>query len=228
MDFEIKTKELENNYLKDRKGKKEFRHTTNKNFKLLPFVTKDSKIRGEKNSVKKDLTAFQGIASECYRMIHNQEKPDKKLLYKEEIIDKVLTKSQVKAEDKPQIETILNKVAFDTQGNLFIFDERIFSYINFQKPTGILENISLFFYTIFFDEKLKSKASKKTSQKSVSNIYYQLILSSLPEVKSNKNNHKGFDIYQNFVPEITEMFRQDLAFMLEDKSFFIAYSCFAH
>lgn len=221
MGFTINDNALENNYLKTKKGKTEFNHITNRNFKLLPFVTNDGKIKSDKVNVRKDLATFKGIAGECYRLINYQKKLSTDALSGEKLIEQILEKAQVT--NQPQIKSIIKKITFDENDNLFVFDEKIFSYIDFHTPTRTLENITLFFYTIFFDDKLRQEVELNEGQQGENNIYYELILNSLPKFKNDIKHRKDFGLYQNFAPQVVKMFRQDLSLMLGDKSFFIAY-----
>ena len=226
MGFIFNKKAFEKNYLQDEKDKSgtivtKFQHNTNKRFKLLPFITNDGKIKGGQKNVRKDLITFKGIAGECYRLIRCIDKLSSNDLEKEKIIQKIIEKAGARA--IPEIKDIIAKITFDDEQNLFVFDEKILAYIDFHQPTAILKNISSLLYTVFFNNDLRELIEIKQTSVNNQNIYHALVLESLPKLNVNTKSRKDFGLYENFASEIVDIFREDLAFMIPHKSFFIDY-----
>ncbi|MFD1292608.1 DNA phosphorothioation-dependent restriction protein DptG [Lutibacter holmesii] len=184
-----------------------FSHVTGSKLKFLPFSTKYNK------GCKSDFSVFQGVVGECFR-ISNDKQFNKELIkdkensfktkLKKHILEEVLKK--VDTEQPEDFKEVIINLFFEEDGDLIKFNKKMLSYMHFIKEHAILKETSKFFYDIFLNTKILNNKDLVKSEND--NLFYKLIIESLPELE-DKPKVKTSLKYTNVFDEITELFLSD-------------------
>lgn len=188
-----------------RAGKFRLQHNTGKKIKVLPYKTKKPD--------SDDLTQFSGIAGAFSRLLFNLKgKDDFKI---KEIVDKILLKVHFDQEtDRSWFRNIVEEL-FLHDSEVEIFHPLLFNYLPLRSPHQ--SQIARFLCDVLVDPTTK-KAVKATCSVETENVILRLMLESLPDLDPIESTDAE---YVSFLPFISDLFNQDLLFMIEDTSFFV-------
>lgn len=207
---------LEDVYLNNGK----FSHKTGKTIKIFPFTTKHL------SACNSDFASFQGIVGECFRLADGKTfdkefSSDKEIPFKKKlrnhVINGVLTK--VDTEKSEEFKDIVINLFFDEEdGGLIKFNKEVLPYLNFFHNHNQLNETARYFYEIFLDNDVLSGQDLTASAND--NVFYQLIVESLPELKSKKKGSSSSQ-YLNLFEEIKAQFVTDLNYLASNEEMFL-------
>ena len=208
MEFKIDEIKFKKDYSIDKDA---IKHATGKNIKLLPYTTK------YENKHKEQIKKFNYCIGEFCRLIYNKK------LNSEEInlidIDLFIKDVEVNSNDKIALKLIIKEIFFDENGNMNTFHPKLLNYINMPKGDY---NISLakFLYDVLLNDeegkKIKEKI-KKCFDYVPDNVMELLILNNLPQLEESKDLKSS---YKCVCSNVSNLFKEDLAFILEDPELF--------
>ena len=206
MEFSIDVESLEKN-LTDGSGK--IIHRSGNKIKLFPFPANDKKLK----DVRQDLTSFKGIAGACFRECWNYS--HKVSFEKQDFIEAVCAKAQ--AQDNVYLKDIVEKIAFDENDQLILFNLKVFPHLEHYVKNETLTSISKYLTSLLLDEE-NAQELKKVSSTEPDNLFHKLILSCLEEPAKVSPEYEPF--YLAF-HKIKQTFNQDLNTLIEDPDHFI-------
>ena len=208
-------KGLEEVYLKDGN----LSHKTGHRIKLMPFRTKFL------DACTSDFQSFQGIVGECFRLSNdkgfgkdfntNKESSFKKKL-RNHILKEVIDK--VNSTNKDEFKDIVINLFFEEDGGLIKFNKQVLPYMNFIHDHAQLNETARFFYEIFLDAETLNGTELTDSNND--NLFYQLIVDCLPELKTKKTNDSPHK-YANLFEEIKVQFLSDFKFLASNEEAFL-------
>lgn len=177
-------------------------HNTCSKFKLLPYVTNE-------NNLVED---FSGVVGAFSRIIS-----DKKLsrnfeteIFLEEVIDQI---GEFEGNNSKEVFKDIVKSIFIDKDNLVNFDIKTINYISSTANDGKIAN---FLYSVLFDENEKENI-KKYYERDVDNIFYKLILKSLPKLN---DDYETENEYKCYLPFIKELFIKDFKFIISNEDLY--------
>lgn len=207
---------LESTYLSNGK----FSHKTGNTIKIFPFTTK------HQAACNPDFRSFQGVVGECFRLSINKEfdkefSSEKDNSFKKKLrnylIDEVLEK--VKTDRSEELKDIVISLFFDKEdGGLIKFNKEVLPYLNFFHSHNQLTETARFFYEIFLDNDVLAGPDLTVSKND--NLFYQLIVECLPELKPKKKS-SSTSLYSNLFEEIKTQFTQDLKYLASNEEMFL-------
>lgn len=184
-------------------------HKTGNLIKLFPFTTKYTEGQSDE-----DLTSFLGVIGECFRLKSKKQfssefKGDEQASFKIKLRDHIINNAISNVEcnnQEEQLKDVLIEMFFEDDGSLVKYDKRILTYMNFVVDKPQLRDISKFIYDVFFNfSELKLTDDFKESD---NNLFFKLLLSSMPELKDVKESKFKNNYSQIHIP-IIELFWQD-------------------
>ena len=177
-------------------------HKHNSKFKLLPYVANDKKL----------VLDFQGVVGEISRIICDKELKENLDvdLFINEILERI---SEFEGSNSKEILKDIIRTMFIDNGNLVDFDINTINYI---QSTNDDIKIAKFLFAILFDEKL-NKSIQHCYNKEASNILYELVLKSLPELKNKKHKKEEYTCY---LPFIKKLFLKDFEFIISNEELY--------
>lgn len=122
-------------------------------------------------------------------------------------------------DDKVKFKEIISNMFLDGKENIINFHPRVLAYTRSKEDNN---ELGKFLYDVLYnDDSDYSNLISDIFNKKSENILINLLLEKLPEIeiKKNKNN----EIYKNFSPEISEVFNEDLKYLLKDSGSFCMY-----
>lgn len=184
-----------------------FSHVTGSKLKFLPFSTKYNK------DCKSDFSVFQGVVGECFR-ISNDKQFNKELIKDKESSFKTKLKKHILEEAVKKVDTdhpedfkeVIINLFFEEDGDLIKFNKKMLSYMHFINEHAILKETSKFFYDIFLNTKILNNKDLIKSEND--NLFYKLIIESLPELEDKPKVESSIK-YTNVFDEITKLFLSD-------------------
>ena len=184
-----------------------FSHVTGSKLKFLPFSTKYNK------DCKSDFSVFQGVVGECFR-ISNDKQFNKELIKDKESSFKTKLKKHILEEAVKKVDTeqpedfkeVIINLFFEEDGDLIKFNKKMLSYMHFINEHAILKETSKFFYDIFLNTKILNNKDLVKSEND--NLFYKLIIESLPELEDKPKVESRIK-YTNVFDEITKLFLSD-------------------
>lgn len=205
---------LEARYIK----KNALNHATGNQFKILPFKTNPSG-----DNFTEDFKAFQGIVGELFRLSNDKnlsessnEDESYKVTLKKHILKNVL--ENVTTENPNELKAMISSLFFDNDENLIKFSSDTISYMGFINPHSALREVAKFIFDIFLEGELSDENLGKERENE--NILHQLMIKSLPKLEDSKVK-KSSDTYVNLFSQITEQFKSDLIFLMQDQALFL-------
>jgi DNA phosphorothioation-dependent restriction protein DptG len=185
----------------------------------MPFRTKFFK------ACNSDLQSFQGIVGECFRLSNDKMfdksfSTDKKSSFKKKLRNHILTEvmGKVNSDNSEEFKDIVINLFFEEDGGLIKFNKQVLPYMNFITDHAQLNETARFFYDIFLDSETLN--GKKLTSSNNDNLFYQLIVDSLPEL-SNKKSSNTSKQYENLFKEIKVLFLEDFKFLACNEETFL-------
>ena len=177
-------------------------HKHNIKFKLLPYVANDKNL----------VLDFQGVVGELSRRMSGKELKENfdVDLFINEAIERI---SEFDGENSKEVLKDIIRTMFIDNGKLVDFDVNT---INYLQSTNDDIKIAKFLFSIFFDDSLQENIQECYIKKA-NNILYNLVLSSLPELKSKKYKKEEYNCY---LPFIKELFLKDFKFILSNEELY--------
>lgn len=122
---------------------------------------------------------------------------------------------QVTTDFPEKLHGIINELFFDDDDQLILSHPSFFNYL----PTGSNkeQKVGQFLSAIFFDETI-TKELKQAYKKQPTNMLLSLIFSSLESLGEQVTKKSN---YPMLIPEILQLFKEDLLFLLESDSLFV-------
>jgi DNA phosphorothioation-dependent restriction protein DptG len=196
-----------------------FAHKPGKQIKLMPFNTSTS------IGTTADFSSFQGIVGECFRISNNKIFDKSFTSNKEESFKKKL-KNHILSEVIEKVETdkvdafkdIVISLFFEEDGELIKFNRQVLPFMNFINSNSQLKETARYLFDIFLDsETLNDENLIKSSN---DNLYYQLVLESLPELKNSNVTAPKLN-YTNLFSDIKKLFLEDFKFLASNEQSFL-------
>lgn len=159
-----------------------FVHRAGNKIMLLPFVANASLL---KDKVLVDLEGFKGIAGACYReclQLSQQANFDK-----ETFLESVCNLAN--ASGDTNLRNITEKIAFNENGQLILFDVLVYQHIRNSDPkeNKTLTDMARFMVALWFDQPERDSL-KALADAQPDNLFYKLILECLPVNQLFKTN----------------------------------------
>lgn len=178
-------------------------HNHGNKFKLLPYITDESK----------QMTEFDGVTGAFSRMICGKELKDD--FNADEFIQNVEDEigEFEGLNSKEAFRNIIRTLFINSENQLINFDAKTLNYVSSTKDE---KKFAKFLYSIFFDSDLKSLA-KELYDKEVDNIVYTLALNALPPLQNQDNEEIEYKCY---LPFIKELFLKDIKFIMKNEIFY--------
>jgi len=196
-----------------------WKHTTGTSIKILHFNTKF------KSSLLPDLATFHGVVGECFRIskqkgFDKEFSSDKETSFKKKIRNHIIDviQSKVTTEKKDEFKDIVIKLFFEEDGGLIKFGKNVLPYMNYIHDDKQLNETAKFFFEIFLDSDVLKKEELTKSEND--NIFYQLIVESLPELKNVKPKDSKAK-YSIYLLEIRDQFIKDFNFLASNEELFL-------
>jgi DNA phosphorothioation-dependent restriction protein DptG len=208
-------KGLEGVYLK----KGNLYHETGNRVKLMPFRTKFL------DACSSDFQSFQGIVGECFRLSNDKAfdksfATDKESSFKKKLRNHILKEviNKVSSDKTEEFKDIVINLFFEEDGGLIKFNKRVLPYMNFIHDHSQLNETARFFYDIFLDAETLNGSDLTSSNND--NLFYQLIIDCLPDLKAKKTNTSSTR-YSNLFKEIKAQFLEDFTFLASNEEAFL-------
>ena len=209
------TKGLEDIYLKNGN----LSHITGNRIKLMPFRTKFL------DACTSDFQSFQGIVGQCFRLSNDKAfdksfAADKESSFKKKLRNHILKEviSKVSSDNTEEFKDIVISLFFEEDGGLIKFNKEVLPYMNFIHDHAQLNETARFFYDIFLDDETLNGSELTSSNND--NLFYQLIVDCLPELKDKKSNPSSTQ-YVNLFHEIKIQFLNDFKFLASNEDTFL-------
>ncbi|PEJ38204.1 DNA phosphorothioation-dependent restriction protein DptG [Bacillus wiedmannii] len=174
---------------------------------LLPFPTRTDERA-------KFTRGFQGVLGEFTRLVSGNKL--KKEVDLEEIIEEISKSVDVSKQDELHFEQILRTFLKDEYSTIKIFHLHLFQYLPLSegKEKKGEQDIATFLFDVLLERK---ETVKEIFGKSNSNdLISRLVLKQLNHLEKEEKESN----YINVMPFISEMFREDFAFLVEHKDYF--------
>lgn len=187
-------------------------HRTGKMIRLFPFP---ANATGLNDDVKYDLKDFKGIAGACFREC--LQISHKNTFLKEEFIQNVCATAN--AAGNADLKEMIEKIAFNDQGQLVLFDVQIYPHIRNGngKENKTLNDIGKFAVSLFFDEADKENLGR-LARRDPDNLFYKLVLDCMPKPEAGESEAEP---YYQASPELKRLFKKDLETLTADMELFI-------
>lgn len=187
-------------------GKFRLKHNTGKKVKLLPYNTTE-KVATE------DLKQFSGILGEFSRLLLNQKINED--FNAENVVEDIILKVHFEHEmDKSWFIDIVKELFLHTS-EVDVFHPLLFNFLPLKSPKQ--RHIARFLNEVLVDDEIRNKIRNTYSIKA-DNVLLQLMLEGLPDLEPIESVDAQ---YLSFLPFISDLFHEDLLFMISDTSFFI-------
>lgn len=198
--YKIDIEEIKKNYRMNNGG---INHKSGNKFKLLPYITDESK----------QMTEFNGVIGNFSRILCNKEL--KKEFNIDEFIENVADEigEFEGTTSKETFKNIVKTMFIDKDDQLVNFDIKTMNYISSSNED---KKFSGFLYSIFIDEELKYKA-KEHYNREVKNILQKLVLNALPELKERTTE---VNEYKCYIPFVRELFLKDFEFLINNEDLY--------
>ncbi len=212
MMYKIDLKEVMDNYKftdaeKTTKKINSLQHNTGNKISVLPYTTQ------YKARFRDQIVDFKNCIGEFSRGISNKKESKENI--NEEFIDKVIEKVVIDGKDKSVFKNIIKELFFDQEENLVFFHPKVMNYVEAKNSN---KKLGKFLCDVLCKEDNEvEELIKKTYDKIPDNIMLKLIVESLPD--SNESKIRKV-IYKNLVPYVSEVFVEDLKYMLEKPEFY--------
>lgn len=204
--FELDLPALERQMVKDGK----IQHNRGNKIRLFPFPANDKILKELEN----DLTTFKGIAGGCFReclSYGTQAEFDKEAFLLQAC-------ETAQAPGNGYLKDILEKVAFDEQDQLIVFNTKVFPHLGHYVKNETLHNISKYLVHVFLDEEETSQLAALAASEP-DNLMHRLILTCLPPLRQAES--KGEPFFRMESP-IRQRFKEDFRTLTGDPAFFAA------
>ena len=198
--YKIDMDAIKKNYRMNNGG---INHNSGNKFKLLPYITDESK----------QMTEFNGVIGNFSRMICDKELKNEFNIneFIENVVDGVAEFEGTTS--KETFKNIVKTMFIDKEEQLVNFDIKTMNYISSSPEDN---KFAKFLYSIFFNEETKSLA-KEQYDTEVKNILNKLVLNALPELKDKiiESNE-----YKCYLPFIKELFIKDFEFLIKNEELY--------
>lgn len=198
--YKIDIEEIKKNYRMNNGG---INHKSGNKFKLLPYITDESK----------QMTEFSGVIGNFSRILCNKEL--KKEFNIDEFIENVADEigEFEGTTSKETFKNIVKTMFIDKDDQLVNFDIKTMNYISSSNED---KKFSEFLYSVFINEELKYKA-KEHYNREVKNILQRLVLNALPEIKERTT---AVNEYKCYIPFVRELFLKDFEFLINNEDLY--------
>ncbi|WP_077306384.1 DNA phosphorothioation-dependent restriction protein DptG [Terribacillus halophilus] len=191
-----------------KKDKKGLKHTINKKSPILPFQTRNPERA-------KFAEGFSGVTGEFSRII-NGNALDKDVEM-ESVIKDITEKVKPAEEDIPFFVRLIRMFVSEDMKTMKVFHPHMFQYIPLtagDESKGEA-NIALFIRDVLMEEdKLIEKFFGKDES---DHLVAKLILNHMDHLRPSEKSVR----YQGMLPTITEVFKEDIAYLAKHKEYFI-------
>ncbi|QDR81800.1 DNA phosphorothioation-dependent restriction protein DptG [Sporomusa termitida] len=195
--------------------KRTLRHNTGKKITLFPYNTKF-----EKNRHKETIENYISVVGEFSRNLNNLAFED--LSLNEQWIDDIISHVNIDSRHKIILKGILKELFFNGD-QIDLFHPKIFNYIKKDSaPNTINPNLAKFLFDTLlenYDTSLQ-KIIYNTYNHEPQNILATLLLKTLPPIPKFQEKEKKKK-YKSCIPFISNLFCEDLNFMLNNSHFFL-------
>lgn len=200
MYFEINIEEVRNNY---RMNNGSINHKSGNRFKLLPYITDESK----------QMTEFNGVIGAFSRIVCDKElKTEFNINEFIEVVAESIGEFEG-GTSKEAFKNIVRTLFIDKEDKLVNFDLKTMNYI-----ASSNEDIKFakFLYSIFCNEELKVLV-KEIYGRDTTNILNKLVLNALPNLKEKQYDSNEYKCY---LPFISELFIKDFKFLIQNEDLY--------
>ena len=187
------------------------KHSTGKNIKLLPYTTKYEKKH------KEQIEKFNHCIGAFCRLIYNKKLNNEELNLED--IDLFIKDVEVNSSDKIALKSIIKEIFFDEHGNMNTFHPKLLNYINMPK-SDYNASLAKFLYDVLLNDEEGNKVKEKIKDcfdYKPDNVIELLILTNLPQLKEDKKLETS---YKCVCPNVSNLFKEDLYFILNDPELF--------
>lgn len=198
MNYEINFNDIKKNYIK----KESLQHNAGSKFTILPYNTQF------KESKRPELLNFISAVGEFSRRITNFE--EVKEFSIDDYMNKIIGEVEMNKKDTSIFTHLIKELFFD-EDTLSIFHPKTFNYIS---STSFNKKLGQFLFDVLYleDEEVKILIDS-CYDKEPNNILLKLMVSKLKPLSNNK--YKNIQ-YKNMIPYVSEIFMEDLKFILTD------------
>lgn len=208
MRYKINFEEINSDYnINDEK--KSLQHNAGKKISILPYTTQYKEV------FKTKIINFSSCIGEFSRRL------TKKSEYKEdinvELLKNVMSKAKMEEEYKSVFKGMMKELFFDKYGNIEKFHPKVLNYITSEDITNKKLGQFIFDVLVNEDEEVISKI-KSAYIDAPKNILLKLVVGGLPEL--GEINKESKNTYRNFMPYISDLFMEDLKYILDKPTFY--------
>lgn len=208
MRYTINFEEIRSDY-KFNDEKKSLQHNAGKKISILPYTTQYKAV------FKTKVINFSSCIGEFSRRLTN------KLEYKKdinvELIKNVMNKVKMEEENKSVFKGMMKGLFFDKYNSIEIFHPKVLNYVTIEDITNKKLGQFLFDVLVNKDEEALTKI-KSAYIDEPENILLKLIVRCLPELGEINTDNKT--TYRNLMPFISNLFMEDLKYMLDKPKFY--------
>lgn len=198
MNYEINFNDIKKNYIK----KESLQHNAGSKFTILPYNTQF------KESKRSELLNFISAVGEFSRRTTNFE--EEKEFSIDDYKNKIIGEVEMNKKDTSIFTDLIKELFFD-ENTLSIFHPKTFNYIS---STSFNKKLGQFLFDVLYleDEEVKILIDS-CYHKEPNNILLKLMVSKLKPLSNKK--YKNIQ-YKNMIPYVSEIFMEDLKFILTD------------
>lgn len=204
----------ETQYQKTFKSKGKFEHSKGKFTILFPFATDTGKV-DEAKPVLKDFKSISG-ALHRYWLNKDVRLSSSNSEFVEELIGKVQT------DQNAQLRDIIEKIIFDRNETLVIFDKAIIPFVARSEKNPKINNLIDFLFHLFYSEEFALELREEFTLNHKSNTLHNMVLDHLDSkasksisIKKNKAYFNG-----NISEDFRAKFQQDYRLLLSKPNLF--------
>ncbi|MCM1988834.1 DNA phosphorothioation-dependent restriction protein DptG [Oceanirhabdus seepicola] len=212
MMYKIDLKDVRNSYkfveAEDNTKKiNSLQHNTGNKISILPYTTQ------YKARFKDQIINFKNCIGQFSRGISN--KKEIKEAINDEFTDKIIAKIEIDEKDKSVFKNIIKELFFDKEDNLVFFHPKVMNYIQAKNSN---KKLGKFLCDVLCKEYSETEELIKKAYDTIpDNIMLKLIVESLPDSNESKSRKVT---YENLVPYVSDVFMDDLKYMLKKPSFY--------
>lgn len=177
-----------------------FTHNTGNTINLVPYKT----------NFNPKVLEFKGILGELSRLLLGQESPN--MMNRDILFDNI--RKRMSSPSTEKLIEFIRELYFDTDGNMFFFHPKVFSYLHTE--TKDQKDIANFLYQVFCTDEVKQSISK--IYEDTPDLLVKLIIDHLPSLKLRDTKLAAF---KNYVPYVVNVFQQDFTYLLRDGKSFV-------